>query len=216
MIQIVVADDQPMFTEMLARSLDAYEDIEVVGTTSDGLEAVDLCERLEPDLVIMDLRMNGCDGIQATQMIKASSPGVRVLVLTMENDPGVIARAIRADIDGYIVKSAGIGELHRAIGSVCAGLKVLDREAFAMIARHDHHNGKRPVPPSDNGHHPFTGREREILHLMTSGLSTSEIAAHLHLSRGSVYNYISQMMSRLNVQTRVQLAAFALQQGVIS
>lgn len=215
MIQIVVADDQPLFTEMLACSLDAYGDIEVVGATSDGLQAVDLCERLGPDLVIMDLCMHGCDGIQATRMIKESSPGVRVLVLTTESDPDMIARAVRADIDGHIVKSASIGELHRAIGGVCAGLKVLDRETFATIAQHYHHNGKRPIPPSDNGH-PFTGRELEILNLMTSGLSTSEIAAHLHLSRGSVYNHISQMMSRLNIQTRVQLAAFALQQGVIS
>ena len=214
MIQIVVAFEQPLFAKMLARSLESFDDIKVLAVTSDGQQAVELCKRLEPDLLVMDPRLGGCDAVRATQIIKKTSPEVRVILLASERDPDAIADAFRADIDGYIVRSADVSELHWAIGGVYAGLKVLDRETFLMIAGDYHGNGKAPTQPPCNAQ-PFTERELQILHMMTSGLSTSEIALHLHLSRGSVYNYISRMMSRLNVQTRVQLVAIVLQQGVI-
>jgi DNA-binding NarL/FixJ family response regulator len=221
MIRIVVADDQPMFREMLVYSLETCEDFTVVGMASHGLEAVELCALHHPHIVLMDIKMDGCDGIEGTKIIKERFPEIKVLMLTTFDDGEYVSQAIKAGIDGYIVKNANIQELYRAIADTCSGLKVFDRNAFQAIA--NHYQQELPETPETDshgilekeGHCSLNDSELEILRLMTLGMSTAEIANNLYLSSGTVYNYISRMMTRLGLKDRVQLVAFALRRGIV-
>ena len=214
MIRLIIVDDQPMFSEMLAYALGICEGLDVLDTASNGLDSLSLCHTLQPDLVVMDLRMDPWDGIETAERIKAEFPEIRVLLLSAFADTDDIIRAILAGIDGYIVKSAHIPELYRAILDVTAGLKVFDDTAYRSI-QHIVANNHLPtmVPRSHRG--LFSEMEIQILHLMSIGLNTQGIADQLHLASGTVYNYISRMMARMECTDRVQLVAYALREGII-
>ncbi|UNC91452.1 response regulator transcription factor [Candidatus Contubernalis alkaliaceticus] len=219
MINIIIADDQPMFCEMLAHSLGINGDFNVLGTASHGLEAVELCESFQPDIIIMDIKMDICDGVEATKIIKKRFPDIKVLILTNFDDGENVSQAIKAGIDGYIVKNSNINELYRAITDTCQGLKVFDRNSFRAISE----KYAQVEPPSDKSEDilseehdvPFNKTELEILRLIAVGTTTAGIAKNLYLSTGTVYNYISRMMIRLGFSDRVQLIAYALRNRII-
>ena len=218
MIRIVIADDQPMFCEMLAQSLDANPSFEVLATVSNGVEALSQCESEKPDIVVMDLKMDVCDSIEATRRIKAQFPEIKLLILTACDQPDSIINAVGAGIDGYMVKNTNIDNLHRAIIDIYKGLKVFDESALDAIVQNLGHNHYHPA--TGTNHHasslPFSEGELEILTLIAAGSTTAQIAKQLHLSTGTVYNYISMMMARLGLKDRVQLVAWALRQRIIA
>ncbi len=218
MIRIVIADDQPMFCEMLAHSLDSNPSFEVLASVSNAVEALSHCELEKPDILVMDLRMNVCDGIEETRRIKAQFPEMKILILTACDHPNSVTEAVLAGIDGYMVKNANIDNLHRAIIDIQKGLKVFDESALDAIVQNLGHNHYHPATGTNDhvSSLPFSKGELEILTLIAAGSTTAQIANQLHLSTGTVYNYISMMMARLGLKDRVHLVAWALRQRIIA
>jgi DNA-binding NarL/FixJ family response regulator len=208
-IRIVLADDNAAFRDgflLLARSL---SDLEVVGVAGTGREAVLQAERLQPDVVLMDLQMPDIGGIDATRVIAEASPHIRVLVLTMLEDDETVLTAMRAGASGYLVKGAPQTEIRRAIEAVVAGEVIfgpaIARRMLELLAR--------PTRPED----PFpelTTREREILALVAEGATNVTVARQLSISDKTVRNHLSNVFTKLQVADRGQAIIRARQAGL--
>jgi DNA-binding NarL/FixJ family response regulator len=214
-IRIVLCDDQAIVTEGLQVILSATTGLEVVGVAQDGAEAVDLAARLQPDLVLMDLRMPIMNGIQATQQIRERLPQTKVLVLTTYDDDGWVFDAIRAGADGYLLKDTPREQLIAAIRGTVAGATHVDPQVAGKLFRHVTQPGQTQPAGSSIGA-DLTERERDILRLLADGLSNAEIADALHLSKGTVQNYISSIFVKLDVTDRTQAAILALRYGLVA
>ncbi|RJL20392.1 response regulator [Bailinhaonella thermotolerans] len=201
-IRVLIADDHPVVRQGLRTFLDLQEDLEVVGEAADGDEAVALAGSLSPDVLLLDLKMPGRDGLGVLAAL--SGPPPRVLVLTSVSDPGDVAPAMRAGAAGFLYKDVDPGSLVRAIRAVHAGQVLLAPEAAeAMIA---------PRPAGGEG--PLTAREREVLGLIARGRSNREIARDLGLSEKTVKAHVSSVLMKLGVQDRTQAALYAVRNGL--
>ena len=210
-LRILIADDHPLVRSGLRALLMAAEDLEVVGEAATGEEAVTLASTLSPDVIVMDLRMPGINGIEATRRIVQTNPRTRILVVTLFEDDDSVFAALRAGARGYILKDANEVEVVRAIRAVSGG----DAIFSATIAQRliDFFAGPRPSVPSL----PFpdlTDREREILMLIAQGRSNSEIAQTLVISMKTVRNYISSIFGKLQVADRSQAIIRAREAGL--
>jgi two-component system, NarL family, response regulator LiaR len=214
MIRVVICDDQEMVCEGLRAILGAIPDIEVVGMAHDGAEAVELAATRQPDIVLMDLKMPGMNGIQATRTIKDRFPEVHVLALTTYDADEWVFDAIRAGADGYLLKDTPRGRLIEAIRGTATGATHVDPKVagklFAQVAHQAASPGESPRLQS------LSERELEILRLLAHGLSNADIAARLYLSEGTVRNYVSHILAKLDVTDRTQAAIVALQSGLVS
>jgi len=185
--------------------LEMEDDFQVIGTAGNGQEAYDLCLREQPDLVLMDIRMPVLDGVLGTKLIKNNWPGVRVVILTTFKDDGYIKEALKNGAEGYILKSQPADSIMESLRAVGKGAIVLERDvASSLSAMLKDDKEKAPV----KGH--FTEREQEILELVGQGLSNKEIAEKLYLSEGTVRNYVTVLLEKLNLRDRTQLAIFYL------
>ena len=210
-LRILLADDHPLFRHGLAALLKQTPDAEVVGEATTGEEAVALANRLQPDLVLMDIRMPGVNGIEATRRILAAHPATRVLVVTMFEDDASVFTAMRAGARGYILKDADKDEMLRAIRAVGSGEAIFSPAiATRMI---EFFAAPRPAAASD-AFPDLTEREREILDLMAQGLNNVEIAQRLVLSHATVRNYVSSIFSKLQVADRAQAIVRAREAGL--
>lgn len=210
-VRILIADDHPLVRNGLRSLLTTAEDLEVVGEAATGEEAIALAETLQPDVIVMDLRMPGINGIEATRRITQAHPHIRVLVVTLFEDDDSVFAALRVGARGYVLKDANEVEVLRAIRAVSGG----DAIFSASIAQRliDFFAGPRPSVPSL----PFpdlTEREREILTLIAQGRSNSEIAQTLVISMKTVRNYISSIFSKLQVADRSQAIIRAREAGL--
>lgn len=214
MIRVVVVDDQELVRSGFAALLDAEDDITVAGTAGDGHEAVRLARDLRPDVMLMDIRMPGLDGIAATREI-CSDPRlaeVRVLMLTTFGIDEYIFDALRAGAAGFCVKDADVAELIRGVRVVAAGNSLLSpgvtRRLIAEFA-------VRSLPGSDvPGMTSLTAREREVVSLVASGLSNDEIAARLYVSGSTVKTHVARALMKLGARDRVQLVVLAYEAGL--
>ena len=210
-LRILLADDHPLFRHGLAALLKQTPDFEVVGEATTGDEAVALANSLQPDLVLMDIRMPGVNGVEATRRILASRPTTRVLVVTMFEDDASVFTAMRARARGYILKDADKDEMLRAIRAVDSGEAIFSPAiATRMI---EFFAAPRPAAASD-AFPDLTEREREILNLMAQGLNNVEIAQRLVLSHATVRNYVSSIFSKLQVADRAQAIVRAREAGL--
>jgi DNA-binding NarL/FixJ family response regulator len=213
MVRIVLCDDQELVTEGMQVILGTVKDFEVIGVAHDGAQAVDLVADLEPDLVLMDLRMPIMNGIQATREIRQRYPDVKVLVLTTYDDDGWVFDAIRAGASGYLLKDTPREQLIAAIRGTVDGDTYVDPQIagklFGQIARAD----AGPVGDTTFGD-DLSDRERDVLKLIAKGLSNADIAQTLHLSKGTVQNYVSNIFMKLDVTDRTQAAVLALKHGL--
>jgi DNA-binding NarL/FixJ family response regulator len=214
-IRIVLCDDQAIVTEGLQVVLGGITGFEIVGVAQDGAEAVALAERLHPDLVLMDLRMPVLNGIQATRQIRERVPQTKVLVLTTYDEDEWVFDAIRAGADGYLLKDTPREQLIAAIRGTVAGATHVDPQVAGKLFRQLAQPGSAPAPHSTIGA-DLTEREREILKLLAAGLPNADIADRLHLSKGTVQNYISNIFVKLDVTDRTQAAVIALRHGLVS
>jgi DNA-binding NarL/FixJ family response regulator len=211
-IRILICDDQDMIREGLSLILSSVPDFHVLHTAEDGAKAIEWIEQDAPDLVLMDLKMPVMDGIQATESIKRRFPQIKVLILTTHSDDEWLFDAIRSGANGYLLKDAPSEELFKAIRATMAGDTPLDpkmtRKLFDYVA---HHN---PLPDARivNSLNP---REKEILMLVARGYTNTAIAETVHLSDGTVRNYISTIFSKLGVADRTQAALLALRYGLV-
>jgi two-component system, NarL family, response regulator LiaR len=213
MIRILIADDQAIARQGLQVILSSEDDIEVVGQAKDGQEAVELVEKLKPDLVLMDLKMPRLNGVQATKVIKEKFSNVAILVLTTYDLDDWVANAIRNGANGYLLKDTPPQDLITAIRGTVQGKSYVDPNVAGKVLQHMQHS---PVTaPRLEFSEPLTERELEVLKLLAKGLSNQEIAESLHLSEGTVRNYLSTLFSKLGVSDRTKAAVLAIQHGLI-
>jgi len=210
-LRIAIADDHPLVRSGLRALLMAAEDLEVVGEAATGEEAVTLATTLQPDVIVMDLRMPGISGIEATRRIVQANPHIRILVVTLFEDDDSVFAALRAGARGYILKDANEVEVLRAIRAVSSG----DAIFSATIAQRLLNFFASPRPAQAVLPFPdLTDREREILTLIAQGHSNAEIAQSLVISMKTVRNYISSIFSKLQVADRAQAIIRAREAGM--
>ena len=213
MIKVLICDDQVMVREGLKTILNNAEaGIEVVGLAHDGAHALELIPQSSPDVILMDLKMPGMNGVQAIRHIQEDFSDVHVLVLTTYDADEWLFDAIRAGADGYLLKDADQDTLIKAIKEIAVGGTPVDPSVagklFEQVAQH--------APERDSKlASKLTSREVELLSLLVRGYSNAQIAAHLFLSEGTVRNYLSNIFSKLNVSDRTQAAVLALKHGLV-
>lgn len=208
MIRLLVVDDQDIFRQDLATLLSVEADLDVVGQAIHGQEAITLTQRLRPDVILMDVRMPICDGVVATREIIQRYPWIRILVLTTFDDDEYVSSSLQAGALGYLLKHTPIEQIAIAIRSVYLGYCQLGPTIAAKVI------GQLKPNPSSlklNYHYLLSQRELEVLKLMGQGKNNREIAQELHLTEGTVRNYVSQIFSQLGVRDRIQAVLWAQQ-----
>jgi NarL family two-component system response regulator LiaR len=212
-IRVLVADDHAVVRKGIAAVLSTEPGIEVVGEAAEGAEAVAAARQLHPDVVLMDLMMPEMNGIEALRRILADQPGTRVLVLTSFATDDQVLPAIKAGALGYLLKDSGPDELVRAIRQVHRGESSLHPKVARQLVEHV----ARPAEPTPtDAAEILTGRERDVLRLVARGLSNQQIAAELVLSEATVRVHVSNILSKLQLESRTQAALYALRQGLAS
>ena len=197
-IRVVVAEDQAMVLGALVALLGIEKDIEIVGQARDGKEALDLCFKVMPDVLVTDIEMPRITGLEVAASVKKTLPATRIVILTTFARAGYLRRALDAGASGYLLKDAPAEKLADAVRRVHSGLRVIDPE-LAQEAWGD------PDPLSD--------RERQVLRSAEEGQTSADIAGKLGLSEGTVRNYLSEAISKLGVTNRVEAARLARQKG---
>lgn len=210
-MRVVICDDQEIVREGLALLLDLDPEITVVGLAADGAAAVRLVAELDPDLVLMDLLMPGVNGIEATRRIRLAHPATAVLVLTTYDADEWVFDAIRAGATGYLLKDMPREEVLRAVKGTVAGRTYLDPLIAGKVLNQVARTAVAVVPTLPA---PLSEREIAVLRLVAQGYTNGDIAAHLHLSEGTVRNHVSTILAKLNVNDRTQAAVLALQHGL--
>lgn len=212
-IRVIVVDDQPMVRIGLRQLLDGYDDIVVVGEASDGGAAVAAVLLHQPDVALMDLRMPGMDGIEATRRITAAGPETRVLVLTTFETDGLVVEAVRAGASGYVLKGIEPDHLADAVRTVARGDALMSPEVtralLEVVARTN-----PPDPDSEALLERLTAREREIVAEVARGSSNLEIARHHHLSVATVRTHVGRAMLKVGARDRAQLVVIAHRAGL--
>jgi DNA-binding NarL/FixJ family response regulator len=217
MIRVLLADDQPLVRSGFRMLLDAEEDITVVGEADDGAAAVRLAVAEMPDVVLMDIRMPGVDGLEATRRIDAhpNLRDVKVLILTTFELDEYVFEALRAGASGFLVKHTDSAELLRAVRVVAAGDALLSPGVTRrLIAEFSARPTRASAPPA--AMELLTEREREVVALVAEGLSNDEIAAELVVTKATARTHVSRAMMKLNARDRAQLVVFAYQTGLVT
>ncbi|WP_433710176.1 response regulator [Nocardia sp. CA-084685] len=215
-IRVLLADDQALLAGTFRLLIDSAEDMEVVGIAANGREAVELARSAQPDVVVMDIRMPGVDGLAATQEICADPAlhGTRVLILTTFELDEYVAQALRAGASGFLGKDVGPEELLRSIRAVSAGDALLSPTATrTLIARYLARPESR-VSAAESLE-ILTAREREVVAMVAQGLSNEEIAQKMYVSPLTVRTHVQRAMSKVSVQNRAQLVVIAFQSGLV-
>jgi DNA-binding NarL/FixJ family response regulator len=212
-IQVILADDQPLIRAGLRMLIAQTPDIDVAGEAGTGAEAVQLARDTGPDVVVMDIRMPGMDGIEATQMITAGDTPARVLVLTTFDDDDYVYGALRAGASGFLVKDMALEDILAAIRVVAAGdAMIAPGVTRRLIGQFVCHPGSGREPRKLTG---ITDREREVLTLVGLGMTNAEIAAALHISMGTTKTHVARLLAKLDARDRVQLVITAYEAALV-
>lgn len=213
LIRLLLVDDQPFVRESLRTLLDRYEDLNVVGLAEDGNQAIDLCGRLQPHVILMDLDMQHMDGIEATKKIKQQWPHIRVLIFTTFQDTEQALESLRNGADGFLLKSIETLELANTIRLIHKGGTLIDQGMSHKIF--EKFDEQKETPQSKANAYELTAREIEILQLVAKGLRYTTIASRLYLSNGTVRNYASTAYTKLGVRNKEEAVQKALEIGII-
>jgi len=213
-IRVLIADDQRVVREGLTMVLGLLHDVDVVGAASDGDEAGILAAELHPDVILMDLRMPRCDGVQATRLLCERAPGTKVVILTTYADDRSVLDALRAGARGYLTKDAGGAEIRQALQQVLDDQAVIDptvqHHLVDAITSALPEDASPPSPPGG-----LTPREAEVLALIAAGLSNIEIAERLVVSEGTIKSHINHILAKIHARDRAQAVAYAYQHGLL-
>lgn len=206
MIKILLADDQEMFRQGLAALLSLESDLEIVGEASNGQEAIKLTESSQPDIILMDVQMPICNGVEATRIIHQRFPWIKILVLTTFDNDDYVWQSLEAGALSYLLKSTSSTEVINALRALYRGQSQLDstiaKKVFSRL---------KPLEKQIDYHALLSKRELEVLQLLGRGKSNKEIAKSLHLSEGTVRNHLSNIFCKLDVRDRTQAALWAQQ-----
>ncbi|MGW1588446.1 response regulator transcription factor [Streptomyces sp. NPDC002386] len=213
--RVVVADDQTVVREGIVMLLGLLPGLEVVGSAGDGEEAVRLVAELAPDVVLMDLRMPRCDGVEATRRIRSEYPGTQVVVLTTFGDDESLFPALHAGARGYLTKDAGGDEIVRAVQSVLSGEAGLAPSVQRRLLERLSEPAPAPAPVVTEAPDGLTAREAEVLVLIAEGLSNQEIARRLHVSTATVKTHINNLFAKTGLKDRAQAVRYAYAKGLV-
>ena len=205
MIKVMIADDQELIRQSLQIVLEMKEGIEVTATAKDGREVIQEVRKDKPDVILMDVRMPEMDGVQCTQIIKEQYPDVKIIILTTFDDDEYVYNALKHGASGYLLKGISMDELEKAINTVVA-TKVVD--FFSEMAQSNYDTSIHAQNVEE-----ITDAEWEIIKLVGRGMSNKEISTELSLSEGTVRNYLSTILSKLDLRDRTQLAIWEVQSG---
>ncbi len=211
-IRVLIADDHPLFRDGLAGLLAAAPDIELTGTAATGTEAVEIARKTQPDVVVMDLRMPGLNGIEATRRIVADSPHTAVVVLTMYDDDDSVVAALRAGARGYLLKGSGHEQIRQALRAAAAGEAILGAELAARVPGYftQAPPGFTQAPP---GRETLSAREQELVALVAQGRTDAQIAAQLYISVRTVRSHLDRIRDKTGCRRRADLTRLALSAG---
>lgn len=212
-IRILLVDDHVLFRKGMARLLDSQPDLEVVGEAEDGIEAVRQSRRLKPDLILMDIHMPGCDGHEATRRIISEWPEAQIVMLTVAEEDQDLFTAIRNGAIGYLVKKIEPNSLFARLRGIAQGEAPISRLMASRILREFARMGTEGV--STDTSRSLTPREREVLRLVTKGMTNKEIGAALHIAENTVKNHLRNILEKLHLQNRAQAAAYAVREGLV-
>lgn len=223
MIRIIITDDQQLMRDGLKTILNLREGISVVGTASDGAEALEVALREKPDLILMDIRMPGVDGVEGTRLIREHLPETKVLILTTFNDSELIFDALNEGANGYLLKDMPADTIVQAIMTVHAGGLVLPPDLTTQVLQRIREVGESPskAPASSPAASPLedlpeklTEREYEVLKLLGQGCNNREIAEELFITEGTVKNHVSHIITKIGLRDRTQAAIYAVRHGI--
>lgn len=213
-MRVLLADDHALFRAGIASLLKAWG-METVGQASNGLEALEQARALRPDLILMDIGMSPCNGLEATRLIKAELPETRIVIVTVSDDDDDLFEAIKSGAEGYLLKDMSEEELGRTLTGIATGepalspglaVKILDE--FARLSR----DGAARETESDG----LTQREREVLELVVTGATNREIAAALYISENTVNFHMKHILAKLHLKNRAQAVAYAIRSGLVT
>ncbi len=209
-IRVMLVDDHAVVRSGLSAFLTAFDDLQLVGEAADGAEAVALCGRVHPDVILMDLKMPRMDGAEATRIIREKYPDVQVIALTSFKEDELVQNVLLSGAIGYLLKNVGADDLAKAIRAAHAGRATLAPEAAEALI-HTARTAGIPLPG-----HDLTEREREVLALMVEGLNNTEISEKLIVSKSTVKFHVSNILSKLHVSSRTEAVALALQKNLVN
>jgi DNA-binding NarL/FixJ family response regulator len=216
--RLILADDHHLLRKGFKSLLSSEPGLEVVGEASTGLEAIEMCRSLEPDLILMDVRMPEMDGITATRRIKQDRPGVGVLMVTIHENPDYLLEALDAGAAGYVLKDAPADRFISAVRRTLNGESPLNQELATLLLRRladEKQHEPDPAPPTN--HEPpietLTPRETEVLSLLTTGQTNQQIAQSLNISKGTAKVHVERIIRKLEVSDRTQAAVRAIELG---
>ncbi len=213
MVRVLLVDDHILFRRGLSALMAARDDIEVVGEAEDGYDAVEKAMALRPDVVLMDIQMPLCDGIRATRAILEKIPRIKILILTISDEDDHVFEAIKAGAHGYLLKNIQPEILVQAITGVVKGEAPISGAVAARLLKEFSMNWTVPAVSSSDPH--LSEREREILTLVARGSSNKEIGAQLVITEGTVKNHLHNILAKLHVRNRAEIAAYAVRQGML-
>jgi DNA-binding NarL/FixJ family response regulator len=213
-LRILLVDDHILFRKGVAGLLAARPSLEVVGEASDGVEAIERARELVPDVILMDVTMPNCDGLEATRILKREMPHVHIIMLTVSDTNHDVFAAIKNGADGYLLKNLEPSQLFDMLDGLRRGEAPISGKLAARILQEFREPDKNAAPSNEAGE-SLTPREREVLELVVTGASNREIASALSLSSETVKIHLSNILAKLHLQNRIQVAVYAVRQGLV-
>ena len=214
-IRLLLVDDQRLLRDGLRTLMELEDDLEVVGEADNGQEALLLYERLLPDVILMDVRMPVFDGVTSTRLLIERWPNARVIILTTFDDDEYVFDGLRAGARGYLLKAVSAEELAGAIRTVAAGGALIDPSVTRKVMAEFSRMGRKAQPVTPKLVEPLTDREKEILQLIGNGYTNKEIAGRLFLAEGTVKNYVTNILGKIEARDRTQAALKAREMGLL-
>lgn len=214
-MRILLVDDHVLFRSGIKAELSAYPHLQVVGEAANGHEAVDLARERKPDVILMDIQMEKCTGLEAVASIKRELPGVRVIILTVHDEDDCLFEAIRRGADGYLLKDIEPGELLDMLSKVSRGEAAINGRLAVKILNEFHSPGK-PAPAPPPAKEALTEREVRVLERLAAGDSNLQIARALVISENTVKMHMSNILNKLHLENRIQAAVYAVREGLVS
>lgn len=213
-LRVLLVDDQILFRKAVASLMSSRLDMEVVGEAADGLEALEMARRLKPDLILMDIRMPNCNGVEATRLIKSELSRIKIVMLTVSEEDEDLFEAIKSGAQGYLLKNLRPETLFELLEGLSHGEAALSPLMAAKILEEFVHLSQRSAKNGDSSS-TLTAREQEVLELVVHGASNKDIAGTLCIAEGTVKNHLHNILRKLHLQNRAQAAAHAVRQRLL-
>lgn len=212
-MKVLIADDHALFRDGVASLLNAWG-LDVVGQAGDGFKALEATRALRPDLILMDINMPLCNGLQATRLIKAEMPDTRIVIVTVSDEEDDLFEAIKSGAEGYVLKNVSGEEFSRVLNDIASGEAPLSKGLAAKILTEFARMSREP-PPKEADKNQISDREREVLQEVAAGASNKEIAARLFISENTVNFHMKNILAKLHLRNRAQAVGYAVRSGLL-